>query len=218
MNQNNNNPTNGINTKWILVLVYSFILGLFIFSYLLSRFFDAPYSDFTRDPLAVMKTHPFVGFLSNIGVIIWIVTATISLFTSYLIEKEKLQNRYLFHFFSGAITSILLVDDLFMIHDRIFPIYLKISEVPLFIFYGILITVYLYYYRKQILKYDYIILLIALFMFAFSLGVDHFDVESEFIHFFEDGPKLLGIAAWFVFYLSASISDLSTNSFKSTTN
>ena len=58
---------------------------------------------------------------------------------------------------------LLLVDDLFMLHERIFPNQFGIDEIIVFLFYGLLFLVYLLLFRKVILETDHIYLSLTVF-------------------------------------------------------
>lgn len=169
---------------------------------------------FTRDTLAIANDvivgrvyNPnigyslpmYSGFLSNIGALCWCATATTCFLTAALLHAKSAPKPYRgFFLWAGGITTMLLVDDLFMFHDLILLELVGIPEPVTTAFYGIPVLVFLVLYRRHFSKTNYAMLLTAFAAFAVSAGVD-----SEFLPsphpdewMFDDGPKFLGIAAW----------------------
>ena len=142
----------------------------------------------------------YTGFISNIGFLLWCSTTAICFFVCILVAKKpKLNLSSSFFFWSASLSGILLLDDLFLIHEHIGPIYLGINEKIIFIFYGLSILTYFLRWQRQILKTEYLLLLLALIFFALSLLLDlnypHLD------GFLEDSFKFLGILTWSCYYI-----------------
>jgi len=195
------------------------VLVLFLFSlYFLPLFFlfavvvaslqmDVSIARFTRDPAAVAHIHPFIGVVSNLGVVVWTATATICLFSWAIFRHSLDEMRFsTFLLCSGLMTTFLLFDDLFLLHDAIFPRYFGVNEKIVFIGYGGLILCGMMMFKKCILETEYLVLIIALGFFGLALFIDAFQqgIQSYIGHWrilFEDGFKLLGIVGWFGYFL-----------------
>lgn len=113
-------------------------------------------------------------------------------------EKRRFST---FLLFSGTLTLILLIDDLFILHEEIFPIYLCISQKFILLGNMGLTLVGIVVFRKSILATEYLILLIALGFLRLSVFVDVFDHEIDALiggwrYLFEDSFKFLGIVTW----------------------
>ena len=133
-------------TKTIVVfLVYAISLILLLIIFLAGRIYDIPFEALTGDPANYHMFHPLTGILSNIGIILWSSTAAICLFTCVLIknhdENAKITEFYLY---SGALSFILLLDDFFMLHDRL------LWQRPLYLLYLLLILYFFYRYHSII--------------------------------------------------------------------
>ena len=190
-----------------------YILAIFILASIVtvSYIYNTPISRFTRDPSSVMKGSQFDGFLSSIGVLFWSGTAVISIFCYALFRRNVDSSEITkFALAGGLFTSILLLDDLFMFHDGIFPRF-GLNEKILFLFYAVFILLYLVKFRQFILTRDYTLLLAAIFFFAFSIIVDTFPYSllGKWHHLFEDGTKFLGIVSWFGYYTSLYYKEIS---------
>ena len=185
---------------WLYIPAIFLILIVAIASYYL----NIPISRFTRDPLAITDGHPFLGVVSNIGAILWSATVAICFFSyAILITYKKSHDVLSFIMFGGFISLLLLLDDLFMLHERIYPKYLGGSEKIVFLFYVSLLLLYLVKYRLIIIETDLIYLILAAFFFALSMLIDL--LPESFLpwhHLFEDGPKFIGIVSWFGYHFT----------------
>lgn len=167
-----------------------------------------PLSNFTRDPTAVAGIQPFTGIVSNLGVLAWCATATICFTGAYVARKtmsKKTQSG--FFLFSGIITAALMIDDLFLFHETVFPDMLHIRQEFVYALYMILISIYLVRFRKTILNTDFGLLLSAFFFFGLSILVDLSPFHQAFL--VEDSFKLLGIVTWAAYLFKTSFLTLS---------
>lgn len=162
---------------------------------------------FTRDLATTAGQHPFVGVASNLGVMLWTATATICLFTWAILRRSSGEMRFsTFLLCSGLMTMVLAFDDLFLLHEIIFPYHLGVPERIVLISYAATTLWGVATFKKCILKTEYLLLLIALGFFGLSLFVDEFAHQIESLIgawriLFEDGFKMLGIVGWFGYFL-----------------
>ena len=169
---------------------------------------------FTRDPATVAQIHPFVGVVSNFGVMLWTASATICLYNWTIFRHSLNEKRFAtFLLCSGLLTLLLLFDDFFLLHEIIYPHYFGVSEKIVFLGYGGLMIFWMVTFKKCILKTEYLILLIALGFFGLSLFIDVFQHRIQSIIgnsriLFEDGFKLLGIVGWFGYFLRCCLLQL----------
>ena len=157
------------------------------------------------------KINPLYGLFTNIGVLCWIATATVCLFTAITLRKLKSKKIFNFLMYSGILSAYLGIDDAFMLHDFVAPIYLKISEN--FILASILIAfiVYIVRFYKLILASNYTFFILALSFLTMSLGLDvclkffeetaRIDVNVGLPLILEDGSKFLGITSWLSYFI-----------------
>ncbi|HEY9833453.1 MAG TPA: hypothetical protein V6D26_23075 [Stenomitos sp.] len=158
-----------------------------------------PMADLTRDPSATTGDSPFIGALSYIGVLFWCASVAICLFSFALLQKTGSIGGFSgFFLFGGLISLILLLDDLFLFHETVFPLYFKIPEKLVFLSYGLVILGYVTRFRKLILKTDFIFLILAFGLFGLSIGIDLLELKISIL--FEDGSKLFGIVSWFGYF------------------
>ena len=184
-----------------LIKLYVPILAILAGIVLLRIFRDVKTSDMTRDPAQITGSHPFTGLLSNLGILFWCSSAAICFFCAAIIRKDSKDHNYAsFLFSSGLITSLLLIDDLFMFHDFVLPTYFHMHESSFYIVYLVLIVVFLLAFRRIILGTNYSILCLALIFFVISMMFDFAPVRLLGHWVFEDGCKFFGIVTWMYYF------------------
>jgi hypothetical protein len=182
------------------------LLGLFAIT-LASTLKGIPMYKFMRDPSSIAHIHPFAGVMSNLGVLLWCASATICLFGWAILcgrtSETKFSNFFLYF---GLMTILLMLDDLFRLHESIFPNLFGVPEKITFIGYGVLTLCGMITFKKCIIETEFLILLLAFIFFGLSLTIDLFfshSIEQFLGHwriFFEDCFKLLGIVGWFGYF------------------
>jgi hypothetical protein len=163
---------------------------------------------FTRDPAAIYESDPFFGALSSLGVVLWAAAASIALFTAGLLPRTARKRQLSgFLFAAGAFTSWLLLDDLFMLHERVIPDSLGIPQTAIILAYAAIVAALLVRYRAVIALTDYRPLVLALGFFAASVIIDQGPGgwhQWAGLVLVEDGAKLFGIVSWFVFFATTA--------------
>jgi hypothetical protein len=182
-------------------------LGLMVTFSLLN---DFHFSFLSRDPVQILEVPPYIGIVSNVGILMWCSAAAIIFYSAKLVSqagKPKIRKNFLI--VSGLITMMLMIDDLFLFHDVVFPVYLHIGENVFFAFYGISVCAMIYFFRELILKTDYILFMLS-FGFLGSSAISDSLAAMGFIGKYamalEDSLKFMGILSWFSYYLRTSYS------------
>lgn len=191
-----------------LAVIYALFFILIGLAYMFSIMLHVPIEHFSADPAMTYQAHPFTGFLSNIGVLIWAFTATICLFSYVVIIHNEKNTHSNYLLFAGLLTFFLCLDDLFMLHEGIFPWHLRIPQTVVYVIYLILFGSFFLYYFKHIVTGEYIILLIALLFLGASAVGDFVLPQEGLCYFIEDTLKLFGIGTWFAYYFRYSLLQL----------
>ena len=122
--------------------------------------FIQPYVDpatLLRDPAAVaydlgVPDHipMYYGLVSNLGVVTWSSVAAVCLFVG-LVLTEKAHDRKdsWFMIASGLLTGVLLIDDLFMVHEGVFRYVAGLGEIYIVAFHIVLFAVYFFVCRQD---------------------------------------------------------------------
>ncbi len=159
-------------------------------------------SYFTRDPSQIIGAPIYYGMFSNLGILFWCAAASICFFTAALLHRSPSQKQhYGFLLCSGGLTTFLMLDDLFLFHEIVFPVYLHIPDLAVYAGYGIGIALFLAVFRKLILQTPYLLLGLAFFFFAISIVIEIPDIPFYGQHLVEDGCKLFGIVSWATYFI-----------------
>jgi hypothetical protein len=195
----------------LFLLLYIPILLLFIVLRIVSHYSDQiTLSYLTRDVAAIADLPFYAGFLSQLGALLWAGSLAICLFTLLALgtQNRAATRRWLIQ--ASILTAILLFDDVFQFHEEIGEDYLGLSEKLVVLSYGILGLTFLVINLGEILRSEYSILMLAVFLFGLSVFVDGADIEQfgelgrvfsdQLETFAEDGFKFAGVATWLVYF------------------
>jgi len=162
-----------------------------------------------RDTASLGGLTPVAGFLSNLGILFWCVSASICFFSAYLVSQIKetqiTEKRFLLT--SGFLSSYLLLDDLFQIHESSHLIFPNYGEKIVFLALAIFSLGYVIAFHKLILRTSFLWLIAAFSCLASSIMVDSvlsLNFSNEILHWLEDGFKWFGITCWAGYFLSVS--------------
>ena len=185
-----------------LFIVYTLTFSLLFAAVTIHMQTKIHISDLTQNPAAMTGAPFYAGLLSNVGILLWSFSAAICLFCSAVLRKDTNNREFpLFLLFSGIITSVLLMDDLFLFHEKVYPDYLNIPEEAVYTAYSVIILFYLIRFRMVIIGTDFLLLLFAFGFFGLSLVFDRGLVYLPFSHYLlGDGAKLFGIVSWFTYF------------------
>jgi len=162
---------------------------------------DNPIWKIAKDPAEVMRFPPYIGMLSNIGSMLWAMTASICLFGAHILKQHSAnRTTYRFLLASGFVSLFLGVDDLFLLHEQIFPRLFHIQEDVFYILYLMIIVGYLLYFLPYILNREYLLLGVSVLLFGLSRKLF---ITLPFLNQFmttSDGLKHVGIIFWLIFF------------------
>jgi hypothetical protein len=174
----------------------------------LVAFTEHPFDYFSRDPATTFVASPFVGLLSNVGVLLTSGAAAICAFAGVLVARVRgwREASPLLAFSAGA--GYLALDDLFLLHDDIFPYKVGVPQGAVLIGYAAVAAVFLWRFQSVFRQHDWPLLAIAAVALAVSLALDFEEihhhipyVEGELKVWLEDSLKLFGLgflASFFV--------------------
>jgi hypothetical protein len=151
----------------------------------------------TGDVLALTGQSLYVGPVSQLGLVAWAVAGGMGLFSGLILRKRGDSGRFSGYLLAcSALTGYLLLDDLFMIHERMFPHHLHISEQTALLIYAVLVPPILIRYRREILASDIALGAAAAGLFGGSMFIDVLVGHEDYHNFIEDIFKFLGIITW----------------------
>jgi len=162
---------------------------------------------FTKDVASIAEIIPIAGALSQFGIMLWCIAFSVAGFSAVL-SPGKEEKKFLVYL--AILSLILMLDDTFQVHERIFPKLFGLNELFIFTLEGALLVFIVSRFSDIVIGSRFILLLFAVIWFALSLSVDMFLSEHTFPrwhHLLEDGPKFLGIMNW-CFYCALISFDL----------
>lgn len=195
------------------LIITGLIIGVGYFVY------NIPVGDFTREPNITLDGAFYVGAISNLGIILWTAAATLCIFGSMYLQRYNPGSSFrMFLLHAGLFTILLLIDDVYQLHEIIFPFYFHISQKIIYVVYFGYALFFLMKFRATIFKTEYIILLASIFLLSLSILVDlihdsekltvllkkltGFNMhESDDVRILlEDTFKGLGILTWLTYF------------------
>lgn len=157
----------------------------------------------TRDPNAVSKAPFYVGFLSTVGIALWLGSALVAVIGAVLASFGSRHGRLLSGF--AALTVVLALDDMLQLHEEVLPRYAGIPEGLTYLAYALALAFLMLRHFHTLIRNEPVILLTALAFMALSVFGDVIPERVPGLGFlgsfaFEDGCKLVGIVVWTLYF------------------
>ncbi len=191
------------NAAPILVMAYALTTAILSVVIFLGMEHDVELDHFTQDPASIMDTPFYLGFFSYIGILFWCAASTLCFFTRLLLHDEDAEQKRKRQFllYSGLISALLMFDDLFLLHEVVFPEYFMLPKNGVYLIYINILVAYLIVFRAEIMQTEYLILMVAAALLGISQFVDSLPMPIPEDSFLEDAVKLFGIVTWFAYYM-----------------
>jgi hypothetical protein len=199
-----------------LFFLYLPIVLLFVLAGVLSRVTaNVSLGFLLRDVTATAKLPFFAGFVSQLELILWSASLTVCLFALVVIQGRKgdfsASKRFLVH--GTILTAILMLDDSFLFHEEIAPLYLHLDELVVYTVYALVGIGFVILNWREIMSSEYALLLLALALFAVSVALDAVPKEALSARYFweqlemflEDGSKFAGLVTWLLYFARYAI-------------
>ena len=195
----------------VLIFIYMPVFFLFLLVGLLSRVLDTiTLSQLMRHVVTTGDLPFFSGLVPQLEGVLW--SASLAAVAIAWIVLQRRQGNFAgpmrFLLQAGIVTTVLLLDDLFLFHGDLAPKYLHVEKYIVLSIYLVMIGGLLFSNRVEIISSEYLILFLALGLFGTSTLMDllplrmllapEFVVQTGF--FLEDGFKFAGIATWLAYF------------------
>lgn len=190
-----------------MLMIYIPVAILFLIAILIRLITGIAIAEFTRDPLGFTGIPVYTGSISNLGVMIWSGAVAICFFSWSILRSVAVADQTTKLLLAGGIvTLVLALDDLFMLHEVVFPDNLGVPEEIVYASYAALILWLLIAFRKTILQSSFLLLVLAILGFGISIASDAVApyVAIPAMYLFEDGGKLFGIVSWASYFTLVS--------------
>jgi hypothetical protein len=143
------------------------------------------------------------GFASNIGVLYWAAAAACCALAAAALWRGATPWPKVRMLATGALfTAFLCIDDLFMLHESVFP-RLGLPQLVTFGSYGLLALAYLVVNWRLIRDEELVLFLASVGFLAFSVAVDLHGHNGGklWLLVLEEGSKLMGVAGWCTWHI-----------------
>ena len=176
------------------------------------------------DPLAVARAggdidYVAVGWITHLVIIMWAVAAMSGAAGARLRWDDPERRREALMFGASGLLSLgLLVDDLFQVHESVFPIWFGVDEKRTMAAWAVLALMWFAVFSRLLVRNRHLPLVVLAGLFlAASIAVDVLEDAGPLgpltdlvggAGVAEDGPKLVGVFAWAVFHWRAAVSSL----------
>lgn len=191
--QRDRRETQHVVTRVILPLAVTFCAAVLVVHQL-----GRPVSRLMGDPTATLHANPLLGFFSNVGILGWCAGASVAVFAAWVAARRRGPRAAVqFHAGAGAFTTLLLVDDFFLVHDSLAPRYLHLPQNAVYAVYALVFASFLIRCRREIMARNPMLFLLAVGLLGFMAGIDAVvPGHSPLLSLAMSGSKLLGIFAW----------------------
>jgi hypothetical protein len=163
---------------------------------------QVPVTVLVRDPAQLAKYPFYTGLVSYIGILGWCFCATACFLSSAVLGHRRGQPPFLL---AGILTTVLGLDDLFILHEEAFPLYLGISERVVLLVYAVLMLAVLLALVRTVLRTDFLLLAFAFIFLGSSVVLDLGPFGQGLNYLLDDGLKLIGIMGWTAYWTRTGV-------------
>lgn len=165
-----------------------------------------PVEDLLLDASVVGGARWYSGLVTSLSIVIWsvaVVSAFAAAYVSWLVRRFGASATM---FFGGAITSVLLFDDLLMLHSDLIPRLTGLPKIGFVLLEGAAAGVWVLSCGRELARTRWELLLAAAIGFGSSVALDRYPSGSATqALLLEDGAKLLGLLALVAWSVSTAI-------------
>jgi hypothetical protein len=154
-----------------------------------------------RDPTAASGVEPWIGSLSQFGLLMWGAACGMSLVGGVALRtSDPDSGRFLL--WTAALTALLATDDAYLIHEAVAPENIGIPEPAMFLVLGGAVLAWLWSFHGQIAESDWPLLLLAAALLGASVAIDFVGGIPALL---EDSTKYTSIAAFAAWCLGEAV-------------
>ena len=150
-----------------------------------------------RDPAQQSGASSFLGFVSNIGVWMWVSTTAICAFSLIVGASSGRHRHSELMVLLGLLSLLLAVDDFFLLHER------YVYQKGIFLFYAIVALSLLVRHYRSIVAVDGFAFLLSGMLLASSIIIDlkqrKIPMDYAHVQVIEEACKFVGAALWLYF-------------------
>jgi hypothetical protein len=133
-----------------------------------------------------------------------------ALFSAWLLREQKSAS-FAWLLASGLITLLLALDDMFMLHEDVFPNVFGIHEKVVYLIYILAGGIYMLYFLPEFLKRKYLLFAAAVVLLGISVISDSIGRWFTVPTAVEDSFKYAAIVLWLVFFMKTARDELASH-------
>ena len=185
--------------KIVASLIYIVIPALVIYSVSVVILANSGFTivEILRDPAQQTGLSSFLGFVSNIGVWLWVAAATVCFFSLSANRFKRGNGSMELLILMGLLSLLLAIDDLFLLHDR------HVHQKGIFIFYAICAVTILVRHFSTVMKVDGFSFVMSGLLLMTSIYIDlhqkKINMDYADHQLIEEACKFVGAALWMYF-------------------
>lgn len=187
-------------TLRVLAVAYALAALVLLFVVAMSFVFNRPIKYFTVEPVNTLREPIYIGFLSNLGGMLWAAVFAVCVLT-WFVHGRGVRSPW---FWASTITLALLADDVYMLHENVYP-RLFLPEELVDIGYAVAILVFAFVYRDFVIRHGVVFLPLVLVLLGTS---QVFDIVSTELDHIEDSFKWFGQVTYAAFFVRAAAREL----------
>lgn len=170
-----------------------------------ARAFDVPFADLSREPVTTLHGPRYAGWYAHSVIFVWMVPAGGALVGALALHRlgRRLGARFLL--LGGVLTVAMVADDLFLLHEAVYP-KLGLPAEVVYLGYGTATALYAWRFRDRMGR-DLLLLVAAYAMWSVSIGFDVLLDEAAPL-VLEDSAKASGTVLWSLFLLRRAADEL----------
>ena len=150
-----------------------------------------------RDPAQQTGLSSFLGFVSNIGVWLWVSSVAICCFSLLAGAARGRSHNTELLILLGLLSLLLAVDDFFLLHER------YVYQKGIFLFYAVCAMSLLLRHYRRIIEIDGFSFMLSGLLLASSIIIDinqrKIPLDYAQVQLLEEGCKFVGAALWLFF-------------------
>lgn len=162
----------------------------------------------SKEPAETLHAPKFVGAFAHAVVLLWVPAAVTGIVAGWLHRSVGQTRRAAFFLVAGGLSVALLMDDLFMFHEFVYP-GLGVPELVVYAGYAAAGLLFVATFWGDLVESGALLMVVVGGAFlAASIGLDIVVPVAETVHVLEDGSKAIGVAMWTVAITRAAVGDL----------
>lgn len=161
---------------------------------------EHPFKYYSKDPASTLSASPLVGLLSHAGVLLAWGAGFASVLVGAFLARDRGWRQASPLLVAGAATAYLALDDLFLLHESLYP-RSGIGEDAFLIAYVVAALAFLWWYRRVFREHEWPLLALALVVLGGSFALDLADLVDGSLSWLGDCLKLFGIALFAAYLL-----------------